>query len=65
VVGYVALVRDERGVIDTEQTMTAVPDLVAAGVTDVLVTVPLSAERAELTDRLRSLVSAFHTVVDG
>jgi probable F420-dependent oxidoreductase len=65
VVGYLVLVRDDQGVIDAERTMAAVPELLAAGVTDVLVTVPLAAERAELTDRFRSLVSAFHAVVDG
>lgn len=64
VVGYVGLGRDEQGGIDAERTMAAVPDLIAAGVTDVLVAVPLSTERAELTDQLRTLVSAFHAVVD-
>jgi probable F420-dependent oxidoreductase len=64
VVGYLVLARDERGVIDAERTMAAVPALLAAGVTDVLVSVPLSAERAELTAQLRTIVSAFHAVVD-
>jgi alkanesulfonate monooxygenase SsuD/methylene tetrahydromethanopterin reductase-like flavin-dependent oxidoreductase (luciferase family) len=63
VVGYLTVARDDRGVVDTERTMAAVPGLVAAGVTDVLIAIPMSAERAEKTDQLRSLVTAFRAVV--
>jgi probable F420-dependent oxidoreductase len=55
----------DRGPVDLERMMDAVPGMVAAGVTDVRVFMPLPADRAELTDLLHGVVAAFHATVDG
>jgi probable F420-dependent oxidoreductase len=68
--GVAALGRDpdELGVVgavivapdaDADRAMAGVPDLVAAGVTDVRLFMPMPPSRAELVDRLGALAGAF------
>ena len=62
VVGSILPMPDERGTIDAEAAMAPVPGLVAAGVTDVRLFMPMRASRAALTDQLGPLVAAFRAV---
>jgi probable F420-dependent oxidoreductase len=62
VVGNLVLVRDDAGAIDIERTMAGVPDLVAAGVTDLRFSIPMTVERAEATDVLGRMAGAFGQV---
>lgn len=59
-----ALVVDpEEGVAEPDRTMDVVPELLAAGVTDVRLYMDMPPARAELTEQLASLVSAFNAHV--
>ncbi len=53
------IVRDDSGELDLEATMAAVPDLVAAGVTDVRAGFPISEQREAATEQLSAIVEAF------
>ena len=59
VVGTLALVRDDAGAIDIDRSMETVPAAVAAGVTDLRFSIPMTVERAEATDLLSRIVQAF------
>jgi probable F420-dependent oxidoreductase len=59
VVGSIVVMPDEHGSVDAASTMAAVPDLVAAGVTDVRMFMPMPASVVALADRLADLVAAF------
>jgi probable F420-dependent oxidoreductase len=72
--GVAALGRDPDGIgvvgavlasreVDAEQAMAGVPDLVAAGVTDVRLHMPMARSRAELLERLAELAVAFAAAV--
>ena len=63
VVGSIVVVPDEHGSVDAESTMAVVPDLVAIGVTDVRLFMPMPASPVALADRLAGLVAAFRTQV--
>jgi probable F420-dependent oxidoreductase len=63
VVGSVVVTPDKGGTIDAEATMAAVPDLVAMGVTDVRLFMPMPASCLVLADQLGCLVAAFRDVV--
>ena len=65
VVGSIMVTPDERGAVDAAATMAAVPDLVAAGVTDVRLfpPLPLPTARGALVDLFGPLVEAFRAVV--
>jgi probable F420-dependent oxidoreductase len=65
VVGSVVVTPDEGGTIDAAATMATVPDLVAMGVTDVRLFMPMPATRLALADQLQSLVAAFRAVAPG
>jgi probable F420-dependent oxidoreductase len=59
VVGSIAVAPGDGGVIDALAAMAAVPDMVAMGVTDVRLIVPMPASPAALADRLGALADAF------
>ncbi len=63
VVGHLRTARIEAGEVDIERTMVAVPPLVAAGVTDFRMAVPIPDDDAEARDFLRGLVHAFRSAV--
>jgi probable F420-dependent oxidoreductase len=63
VVGAVVVVPDAAGVIEAGPAMAAVPGLVAAGVTDVRLHLPLPDRRAEVLDVLAPLVAEFRDLV--
>jgi hypothetical protein len=54
---------DSRGRLDAEATMSVVPDLVEAGVTEVRLWMPMSAPDAELDDNFAAMVAAFRNQV--
>ncbi len=58
VVGTIVVAPD----VVADQAVAAVPDLVAAGVTDVRLFMPMPPSRAELLDRLGGLAAAFRAV---
>ncbi|MET0475184.1 MAG: TIGR03619 family F420-dependent LLM class oxidoreductase [Mycobacterium sp.] len=60
--GAVRARRDDDGGVDYRATVAAVPDLVAAGVTDFRVAMPLPPERDRATEVLAQLVEAFRAV---
>jgi probable F420-dependent oxidoreductase len=62
VVGTLRLVRNSDGRLDIEKTMSEVPRLRAAGVTDFRINVPPTRQKEQLEDRLRAIVSAFRTL---
>jgi probable F420-dependent oxidoreductase len=62
VVGALRPVRDSDGQLDLEKTMTDVPRLSAAGVTDFRVPVAATGDIAKLEDRMGAIVSAFRAV---
>ena len=64
VVGRLPVVVDAEKVLDIERTMAAVPDLVAAGVTDLRANFRLPADPSAATDHLRDIVTAFRAVAD-
>ena len=59
VVGRLPSVLDDAGALDLDATMAAVPDLVAAGVTDVRGGFPVSEEREEATEQFSAIVARF------
>lgn len=63
VVGSLALVRTESGDVDVARTMDAVPAAIAAGATDLRFSVPMTVERAEATDLLGRIATAFRSTV--
>ncbi|MCD9624015.1 TIGR03619 family F420-dependent LLM class oxidoreductase [Rhabdothermincola salaria] len=63
VMGYANVVRRGDGSVDLDATMESVPALVAAGVTDVRLTVALPEGRDAATDYLSGAVERFRTVV--
>jgi hypothetical protein len=63
VVGSLPFAPHQSGRVDGEAVMAPVPGLVAAGVTDVRLFMPMPASGAELADQLGPLVSAFRAVV--
>jgi len=62
VVGNLAMKKDDAGVLDLERTMDAVPALIASGVTDVRVSVPLTGGYDESIAALTPVVEAFRAV---
>jgi len=62
VVGSIVVGPAERDAIDAEAVMAVVPALVASGVTDVRLMLPLAASRAAMVDQLSPLVAAFREV---
>lgn len=63
VVGNIPTVRDSDGNADVKATVAAAPALVAAGVTDVRMNVPLPSDPAAAEDILADLVGAFRAEV--
>ena len=59
VVGALPVVHDDQRVPDLDRTMEAVPALLAAGVTDVRVRLPVPGDRAAATDYLGGVVTRF------
>jgi probable F420-dependent oxidoreductase len=59
VVGSLPTIVSDSGTMDIDRTMDAVPDLVAAGVTDVRTSLRLPSDPSEATDRVRQIVAAF------
>jgi probable F420-dependent oxidoreductase len=62
VVGSVMPVMGAGGTVDADATMAGVPGLVALGVTDVRLFLPMAASRAALADQLGPLARAFRAV---
>jgi probable F420-dependent oxidoreductase len=62
VVGSILPAAGEGGTIDAEAAMAPVAGLVASGVTDVRLFLPMPASRGALTDQLAPLVAAFRAV---
>jgi probable F420-dependent oxidoreductase len=62
VMGYAEVVRRGDGSVDMDATMDSVPGLVAAGVTDVRLTVALPEGREAATDYLSGAVERFRAV---
>ena len=62
VVGQLPAVRDDDRNLDLAATMAAVPDLVAAGVTDVRVSLRLPDDPGAAEQHLREVVTAFRGV---
>jgi probable F420-dependent oxidoreductase len=62
VVGALRPVRDSDGRLDLEGTMTDVPRLSAAGVTDFRIPVAPKGDEAELEERMGAIISAFRAV---
>jgi probable F420-dependent oxidoreductase len=63
VTGHLPIVKSSDRSIDLAQTMSAVPDLVAAGITDLRVTLSLPLEEQAAIDRLSPLALAFREAV--
>ena len=63
VVGNAAMARDVDGDLDLDAAVRSAPALVAAGVTDVRITVNPPRERDAATDYLRDVVDRFHAAV--
>ena len=59
--GSVPVAKTAEGALDVARTMTAVPDLVDAGVTDCRISVPLPDDGAAAEETLAELVDAFRT----
>jgi alkanesulfonate monooxygenase SsuD/methylene tetrahydromethanopterin reductase-like flavin-dependent oxidoreductase (luciferase family) len=59
VVGNLPVVRDSEKAVDLAATMSAVPSLVEAGVTDFIAPLRVPAEREEAEEMLRPIVAAF------
>ena len=64
VVGRLPAVRDAGGGLAIDQTMEAVPGLVAAGVTDLRAGLRLPDDPSAAADHLHHLVAAFRRVTD-
>lgn len=62
IMGSLPVVPSARDVPDLERTMAAVPALLAAGVTDVRVRLPVPGERDAATEYLADVVSRFRAV---
>jgi len=60
--GTLPLVRDDDGAPDLDRTMAAVPGLVAAGVTDCRIAIPVPDHVDTATEVLAGVVAAFRTV---
>jgi probable F420-dependent oxidoreductase len=63
VVGSVVVTPDKTGAIDAEAAMAVVPALVAMGVTDLRLFMPMPASCVVLADQLGCLVAAFRDIV--
>ena len=61
VVGALRQPKDSKGNLDVEKTMSDVPRLRAAGVTDFRIYLAPTADREQLEDRMRAVVSGFQT----
>lgn len=61
--GTLPAVRTDDGTVDVARTMAAAPDLVAAGVTDCRISVPLPDDGSAAEDILAELVDAFGATV--
>jgi probable F420-dependent oxidoreductase len=59
VTGYLPLVKDSDGNVQVEQSMDAVPDLIAAGVTDFRMAPPLPSDEREALEWLTGVVAEF------
>jgi len=59
VTSHIALAKRPNGALDIDATLAPVPALVAAGITDLRVTLGLPGEAAAVTDLLAPLVAAF------
>jgi probable F420-dependent oxidoreductase len=59
VLGYAQIARRDDGSVDLDATIASVPPLVAAGITDVRIPVPLPAGEAQATEYLADLVDRF------
>ena len=62
VVGRLPTLMTTDGTIDIDRTMDAVPMLVAAGVTDVRMSVPVPTDQSEAAEHLTAIVAAFHEI---
>jgi probable F420-dependent oxidoreductase len=62
VVGNLALVKTSPGLPDLSRTMDAVPAMVAAGVTDVRLSMPVRTNLGAATEALTAVVDAFRAV---
>ena len=54
---------NKGGTVDAAATMAGVPDLLAAGVTDVRLFMPVPPSSLELAEQLRAFVDAFRDAV--
>jgi len=63
VVGSLPVVKHDDGTVDIERTMTRVPELSEAGVTDLRARFPLPTDPAAALDTLRDIVRAFRATV--
>ena len=64
VVGRLPVVADAEGAMDIDRTMDAVPDLVAAGVTDFRASFRLPTDPSAATAHLREVVAGFRAATD-
>jgi probable F420-dependent oxidoreductase len=64
VVGRLPTVTDADGNLDVDRTMAAVPDLVAAGVTDLRANLRLPADPSAAAEHLHDVVTAFRAATD-
>ena len=62
--GVLPVVRGDHSEIDISRTMEAAPRLVAAGVTDCRIAIPVPADVNEATEVLAEFVDAFRSTVD-
>lgn len=62
VLGYAAIVRGDDGVVDLDRTMDGVPALVAAGITDIRLSLAVPEGREAATEYLADVVSRFRVV---
>jgi probable F420-dependent oxidoreductase len=63
VAGTLPAVKDDRGGLDLDRTMDAVPALVDAGITDFRIPFAVPRERAEAAEQLAEVVTAFRAAV--
>ncbi|HVX21153.1 MAG TPA: TIGR03619 family F420-dependent LLM class oxidoreductase [Acidimicrobiales bacterium] len=61
VTGVLPMVRRDDGSTDLDRSMAAVPDLVATGLTDIRVRVPLPDDPGAAEERIREVVAAFRS----
>ncbi len=61
--GYARVVRGDDGAVDVDATIASVPELVAAGITDLRFPVPMPTDHAAAVASLTPLVDAFRACV--